>query len=192
VVHVDDSCRIQTVSAKADAAFHSLLQCFKQRTHIPVLLNTSFNRKRMPIVETPAQALEFFLQCGLDALVIERFIVLKKSIPRNRLRNVDERLQELTSVLRRHQRPARAIGGICELRILGTRAWTIDLGPANPVVSPGKSERPDAVLEMTERDFWTLQGHSEETVARLLKEKRVNVDGSAAHAAILLRALLQR
>ncbi len=78
VTHVDGSCRLQTVSPAQEPTFHALLTAFARRTGLPVLLNTSLNRRGMPIVETPGEALDFFLECALDALVIEDFVVRKK------------------------------------------------------------------------------------------------------------------
>ena len=79
VVHCDGSCRIQTVSAESDALFYALLRAFERRTGIPILLNTSFNRRGMPIVETPMDAIDFFLACELDVLVLDDYVVRKKA-----------------------------------------------------------------------------------------------------------------
>ncbi len=79
VTHCDQSARIQTVTADANPKYYRLLQTFKQLTGISVLLNTSFNRKGMPIVETPQEAVEFFLKCELDVLVLHNYIVRKKA-----------------------------------------------------------------------------------------------------------------
>ena len=92
VVHVNGSSRIQTLTAAANPLFHSLLQAFKQRTDMPILLNTSLNRRRMPIVETPRDAIDFFLECDLDVLVIENFIVHKKPVVLEPEKNLEERL----------------------------------------------------------------------------------------------------
>jgi carbamoyltransferase len=81
VTHVDGSCRLQTVSPAEEPTFHALLTAFARRTGLPVLLNTSFNRRGMPIVETPGEAIDFFLECALDVLVIENFVVGKKKSP---------------------------------------------------------------------------------------------------------------
>jgi len=78
IVHVNGTCRVQTVDKTWNAVFHSLLQQFKAETGIAVLVNTSFNRRGMPIVETPAEAIGFFLSCALDVLVIGDFILTKK------------------------------------------------------------------------------------------------------------------
>lgn len=77
VVHRDDSARIQTVTEESDPKYYRLLKAFKELTGIPILLNTSFNRRGMPIVETPEQAIEFFLGCEMDVLSLANYIVEK-------------------------------------------------------------------------------------------------------------------
>jgi predicted NodU family carbamoyl transferase len=73
VVHVDGSCRIQTVRRSDHPRFHRLLQEFHRRTGVPLILNTSFNRQGEPIVETPEDALRSFLNMELDGLVLEGY-----------------------------------------------------------------------------------------------------------------------
>lgn len=77
VVHEDDSARVQTVTPDWNPDFHALLREFKKLTGISVLLNTSFNRRGMPIVETPEDALGFFTTCALDCLVLDSRLVEK-------------------------------------------------------------------------------------------------------------------
>lgn len=77
ITHVDGTCRTQTISNKEEP-FYKLLLEWKKQSGISVLLNTSFNKKGMPIVETPAEAMNFFLNCALDVLVINNYIILKK------------------------------------------------------------------------------------------------------------------
>lgn len=77
VVHRNNTSRIQTVTPDWNPAFYSLLKAFKEITGISVLLNTSLNRRGMPIVESPQDALEFFYSCKLDYLVLDKFIVSK-------------------------------------------------------------------------------------------------------------------
>jgi carbamoyltransferase len=74
---VDGTCRVQTVDAAWNACFYDLLKHFREQTGVGVLVNTSFNKKGMPIVETPAEALDFFLSCALDVLVVDDFIITK-------------------------------------------------------------------------------------------------------------------
>jgi hypothetical protein len=63
ICHVDNSARLQTVTSLDAPLFHNLLEAFFKITGIPMLLNTSLNRKGMPIVETPLQAIETLLGC---------------------------------------------------------------------------------------------------------------------------------
>ncbi len=77
VVHVDATSRVQTVTPAWNPKYYQLLQEFKKITGIPVLLNTSFNKRGMPIVETPTEALDFFFTCKLDHLVIDDCIIEK-------------------------------------------------------------------------------------------------------------------
>ena len=75
VVHCDGSARLQTVTAEQEARLHALLLAFGALSGVPVLINTSLNDHREAIVETPADALHTFLRLGLDALVLEDWIV---------------------------------------------------------------------------------------------------------------------
>ena len=71
VVHVDGTARVQVVS-ETDAPFlAALLKAFKARTGVGVLINTSFNRRGEPIVETPTDAIDAFLGLGLDGLYLD-------------------------------------------------------------------------------------------------------------------------
>ena len=69
-VHVDGSCRVQTVTEESNIRFRRLLEAFYDCSGCPVLLNTSFNVKGQPIVNTPEQALECFNSTNIDVLVI--------------------------------------------------------------------------------------------------------------------------
>lgn len=77
VVHQDGTCRVQTVTKTFNADFYQLIGDFEAKTGIGVLLNTSLNRKGMPIVETPAEALSLFLSGAIDVLVLNNFIICK-------------------------------------------------------------------------------------------------------------------
>lgn len=79
VVHRDGTARVQTVSQSLNPLYYRLLKEFEQITGIPILLNTSFNRRGMPIVETPEQAVKFFIESDLHTLVLDRYIVTKNS-----------------------------------------------------------------------------------------------------------------
>jgi carbamoyltransferase len=75
VTHVDGSCRIQTVGPEDDPAFYHLIACFERQTGVPVVLNTSFNLQGMPIVETPADAVQCYLATQMDGLFLGRYQV---------------------------------------------------------------------------------------------------------------------
>jgi carbamoyltransferase len=78
VTHRDGSARVQTVDEKWNNRFHKLLKEFYKVSGIAVLLNTSLNRKGMPMVETPKEALQLFGETALDILVLENFVLEKK------------------------------------------------------------------------------------------------------------------
>ncbi len=75
VTHVDGSARVQTVAAEDNPAFHALLKAVGRTTGREIVLNTSFNVKGQPIVNTPREAVETFLGTGIDCLFIEDNLV---------------------------------------------------------------------------------------------------------------------
>ena len=78
VVHVDGSGRLQTVSGRDNGMFYELIAEFNRRTGVPMILNTSFNGKDEPIVETPQNALRTMLATGLDACVFSDFVAIPR------------------------------------------------------------------------------------------------------------------
>jgi carbamoyltransferase len=84
VTHVDYSARVQTVDRARHGRFYTLLKAFERRTGCPVLINTSFNVRGEPIVCTPEQAYRCFMATNMDALVIERTVLLKSEQPASR------------------------------------------------------------------------------------------------------------
>jgi len=77
VRHTDGTARIQTVNKDQHPRYYELLQAFKAKTGVPVLVNTSFNTLGKPIVCTPRDAVECFWSSPFDALVIGSFLVEK-------------------------------------------------------------------------------------------------------------------
>jgi carbamoyltransferase len=73
--HVDGTGRLQTVFRDTNPRYHRLIETFGEATGVPVLLNTSFNLKGEPIVNTPREAFSTFSRSGMDWLVLDRFIV---------------------------------------------------------------------------------------------------------------------
>ncbi len=77
ITHVDYSARIQTVDAQRHGRYYKLLKAFERQTGSPVIINTSFNVRGEPIVHTPEQAYRCFMATNIDALVLEKFVLLK-------------------------------------------------------------------------------------------------------------------
>ena len=75
--HVDGTARLQTVFREQSTRYYSLIERFGQATGIPVILNTSFNRKGEPIVNTTADAFDTFSKTEMDSLVIGNFLIDK-------------------------------------------------------------------------------------------------------------------
>jgi carbamoyltransferase len=72
------TARIQTVSAEVNPLFHRLIGAFGDATGVPILLNTSFNVRGEPIVNSPVDALRTFGNSGIDMLVMGNYIVDKR------------------------------------------------------------------------------------------------------------------
>jgi carbamoyltransferase len=77
VTHVDGTGRLQTVDKEVSPRYYALIDRFREKTGVPILLNTSFNENE-PIVNTPAEALDCFLRTSMDMLVLENCIVERK------------------------------------------------------------------------------------------------------------------
>jgi carbamoyltransferase len=80
VCHVDGTCRIQTVGRDHPGDYRRLIERFHEMTGLPMILNTSFNIRGEPIVETPNDAIGCFLSCNLDVLYLDGFRITKHSI----------------------------------------------------------------------------------------------------------------
>lgn len=78
VVHVDGTSRVQTVSKLKNEVYWKLINEFRKKTDIPVLLNTSFNNNIEPIVHSTSDAIRCFLTNKLDILVIDNYLIEKK------------------------------------------------------------------------------------------------------------------
>jgi carbamoyltransferase len=77
VTHVNGSARLQTVSAEDNPDFHGLLRAVGKTTGREMVLNTSFNVKGQPIVNTPTEAIETFLGTGIEYLFLENSLVTR-------------------------------------------------------------------------------------------------------------------
>lgn len=74
VTHVDGTGRLQTVDKNISPRYYGLIEAFRKKTGVPILLNTSFNENE-PIVNTPAEALDCFLRTQMDMLVLENCVI---------------------------------------------------------------------------------------------------------------------
>jgi carbamoyltransferase len=81
VTHVDYSARVQTVDPQRHSRYAMLLRMFERKTGCPVIINTSFNVRGEPIVCRPEEAYRCFMATNMDALVLERFVLLKDEQP---------------------------------------------------------------------------------------------------------------
>jgi carbamoyltransferase len=80
IVHVDGTARVQTVREATNPMLYRLLKEFEALTGVPVLINTSFNIKGEPIVETPEDAVACFLNTGVDHLILHDTVVSKAAM----------------------------------------------------------------------------------------------------------------
>ena len=74
---MDNSARVQSVYKNTNPKFYKLIEEYSKITNIPVLLNTSYNLNGEPIVCTPTDAIRTFFSCGLDVLVLGKYIFRK-------------------------------------------------------------------------------------------------------------------
>ena len=174
VVHADGSCRIQTVNQAFDRAYHDLLVRFGERTGVPVLLNTSFNRRGMPIVETPAQAVDMFMRCPMNLLVIGDRLITKRPIADPRAAaTLPEIMVRLGVALGRRRWAAEALDGAFALDFGDAGRWSI----IGADVQTGAPDRPHTQIVLTEATFRALLADPEKTMDRFCASGEVNVSG---------------
>jgi carbamoyltransferase len=75
ITHEDGSGRLQTVYKETNPAYHGMIERFGELTGVPVIMNTSFNLKGEPIVESPAHAFNTFSLSGMDLLFLNNYVV---------------------------------------------------------------------------------------------------------------------
>jgi len=81
ITHIDYSARLQTVNKLDNPRYHALIKKFYEKTGCPVIVNTSFNVRGEPIVQSPLDAYKCFMRTGIDVLVLENFILFKEDQP---------------------------------------------------------------------------------------------------------------
>ncbi|OGJ60767.1 hypothetical protein A3C37_02670 [Candidatus Peribacteria bacterium RIFCSPHIGHO2_02_FULL_53_20] len=94
VTHVDGSARIQTINRNQSALYYDLLKAFEARTGCPVIINTSFNVRGEPIVESPKDALNCFLHTHMDFLILGQCVIDKEKLPAEWKRSSEEYLKQ--------------------------------------------------------------------------------------------------
>jgi carbamoyltransferase len=87
VTHLDNSARIQTIHYETNSKYHSLITKFKKLTGCPVIVNTSFNIRGEPIVNTPQEAFRCFMGTDMDVLIVENCLMYKSNQSLNLLKS---------------------------------------------------------------------------------------------------------
>ena len=80
ITHVDGTGRLQTVQKESNPKYYRLIETFGQATGVPIVLNTSFNLKGEPIVNSPQEAFQTFTRSGMDMLVLGNYLVDKLAL----------------------------------------------------------------------------------------------------------------
>ena len=80
-LRVDGTARVQTMTASQNPRLYRLIQCFAERSGVPVLLNTSFNLRGEPIVCSPKDAYRCFMRTRMDRLAVGPFWMEKEKQP---------------------------------------------------------------------------------------------------------------
>ena len=93
VTHVDYTARIQTVDKNTNKKFYDLINKFKKKTGCPLIINTSFNVRGEPIVNSPTDAFKCFMGTNLDYLVIGNFILEKKKQNKDLLKDYKNKFE---------------------------------------------------------------------------------------------------
>ena len=94
ITHVDCSARVQTVDRERHSRFAGILEAFKDKTGCPMLINTSFNVRGEPIVNTPEDAYRCFMGTNMDVLVIDNFVLKKAEQPNARVIDRDAYMRQ--------------------------------------------------------------------------------------------------
>jgi carbamoyltransferase len=77
VTHIDFTSRYQSVTREMNEKYHDLISKFYDKSGIPLLLNTSFNGRGEPVVESPSDAINSFYNNGIHILVINNIVIRK-------------------------------------------------------------------------------------------------------------------
>lgn len=96
VTHIDYSARVQTVDKKVNENFYKVIKEFENLTNCPLVINTSFNIRGEPIVNSPIDAFKCFLNTEMDILVLENYIIKKEFLDLKNFSNWKEEKEILS------------------------------------------------------------------------------------------------
>jgi carbamoyltransferase len=193
VVHRDGTARIQTVHREITPRYYELHRLVKEKTGISVLLNTSFNKRGMPIVETPRDAIALFLETAMDALIIEDWLVLKTehtAVPdgQHDLRDLFEKVCAAAAADK--DRPSTL--GVIQIVVNGIQeSWVLDFS-GTPKASRGSVVSADQTVVMTRSALQKIV-HNPGAVNQLFERGLVQIPGTGSHSsgkAAVLRKLV--
>ncbi len=94
VTHVDGSARIQSINRDQNEKYYDLIKAFEKKTGCGVIINTSFNVRGEPIVRSPEDAINCFLNTHMDYLVLGNFLLTKLEMPEDRILNKKDYLEK--------------------------------------------------------------------------------------------------
>ncbi len=94
ITHVDYSARVQTIDMQHHPRFYKIIERFKHKTGSSVVINTRFNVRGEPIVNSPEDAFRCFMHTNMDALVLENFVILKQDQPNAKEIDIEAYLKE--------------------------------------------------------------------------------------------------
>jgi carbamoyltransferase len=179
VVHKDGSARIHTVTKFSDPQYYQLLKYFKGLTGISVILNTSFNKKGMPIVETPEQAIDLYLHTALDVLVLGDYVVEKAACTAEAAQDIGEIFKlNISRGLANNHALVKEIGGVYQILLRGLHSWTIDLSGGVPSVTEALPKtKPSVSVEISEEDFLKFYNDPEGEGMRLIASGKLKIEG---------------
>jgi carbamoyltransferase len=196
VVHCDGSARLQTVSREQNPRYYDLLLEFKRRTGIGLLLNTSLNRRGMPIVETPGQAIEFLLTSALDYLILGDRIIAKTDF-----RDTAAAVEKYSTLTRlfSHEVPRRlqalpiddrSPNGTVRIDVANRLTWVVDFQSREvKFANCDSGPHPLAIVEMDDEVCMKLFDTPDPLIEELVESGRIKISGDSNVALHLARAL---
>jgi len=93
ITHVDYSARVQTVHSETNPRYYKVIKKFKDKTGVPLVVNTSFNVRGEPIICSPSDAFKCFMGTDLDALAVGNYFLIKKDQDKALMENYKDRYE---------------------------------------------------------------------------------------------------